>query len=413
MDVICSIGGSDEGRCPRNRLNMFRQAGFSESVLDFNWFNECIVQWEKWEETMDNWRDLLNDWVEEATRQGIHFKIAVAPHFKKEYRIKNAEKRKDALVKEYIRYAGKYGCKFIVIPSLESDSQEKCIKVNRDFYLSLAGLAKDSGITILLRNSLKNHNGHYVRGFFSEPVQTATFIDELNEKSGAEVFGFCLDVGSCNMVGQDIYFFVVSLKSRLKALYLYENDGFHYNRLMPFFAANDEGSQFDWFNLIGSLRGIGFNGMAVVDFSTTLSALPKPLYPAMLRFAYELTEYLARQSGTKYWERQADIEKTLDKYPTRVLFGAGNMSRDYMERYGEKYPPRYVCDNNPKLWGTEFCGLRVHSPDDLKLLPEDCAVFVCNAIYYQDIEQQLSDMGIKNPVARFGDEYTLTNRVKV
>ena len=37
-------------------------------------------------------------------------------------------------------------------------------------------------------------------------------------------------------------------------------------------------------------------------------------------------------------------------------------------------------------------------------MPEECAVFICN-IYYDEIEQQLRDMGIKNPIERFNDEF--------
>ncbi len=395
MEVICSLDGIVGVRYPRNGLNMFRQSGFSESVLDFDWFNECIVQGKKWEETMDNWRALMSVRVEEATRRGIHFKIAVGPHFEKKHRIQNAEKLTDALVKECIRYAGEYGCKFIVIPPLENDSREKCLSVNREFYLSLAGVAKKTRITVLLKNDLKNHNGHYVRGNFSEAAQISAFIDELNEAAGAELFGFCLDTGVCNMAGQNMYDFAVTLGSRLKSLYLYENDGVHYNHIMPFFAANGTGSQFDWLNLIRGLRAVNFSGLAIMDFSATLAALPLSLHPAMLEFAHKVSKYLEWQVG---------MEAALEKYPSRVLFGAGNMCRAYMKCYGKKYPPLYTCDNNSNVWGNEFCGLTVHNPKDLKSLPEDCAIFICN-VYYDEIDRQLREMGIKNPIERFNDEF--------
>ena len=80
------------------------------------------------------------------------------------------------------------------------------------------------------------------------------------------------------------------------------------------------------------------------------------------------------------------------------------MCRAYMKCYGEEFPPLYTCDNNPQVWGTEFCGLSVHAPEDLRSLPEDCAIFICN-IYYEEIEQQLRDMGLKNPIERFNDEF--------
>ena len=30
-----------------------------------------------------------------------------------------------------------------------------------------------------------------------------------------------------------------------------------------------------------------------------------------------------------------------------ILFGAGNMFRDYMISFGDKYPPKFIVDNSP------------------------------------------------------------------
>ena len=48
--------------------------------------------------------------------------------------------------------------------------------------------------------------------------------------------------------------------------------------------------------------------------------------------------------------------------------------------------------------------MTVKDPAELKNLPADCAVLICN-VFYRDIETQLRQMGIKNPVAFFNDEY--------
>ena len=105
-----------------------------------------------------------------------------------------------------------------------------------------------------------------------------------------------------------------------------------------------------------------------------------------------------------YFAWQISIESIIKRYRTRVLFGAGNMCRNYMKCYGEKYKPMFACDNNPAIWGTMFEGLEIKSPEALKILPEDCVVLICN-IYYEEIEKQLHDMGIRNPIERFNDEY--------
>lgn len=83
------------------------------------------------------------------------------------------------------------------------------------------------------------------------------------------------------------------------------------------------------------------------------------------------------------------------------------MCRNYMKNYGEEFPPLFTCDNNSSRWGEEFCGLTIKAPEELKKLPPDCAVFICN-VYYREIEAQLRSMGIKNPIEYFNDEYMPT-----
>ena len=109
------------------------------------------------------------------------------------------------------------------------------------------------------------------------------------------------------------------------------------------------------------------------------------------------------KATAEYFKWQIEIENLLKKYTSIVLFGAGNMCRNYIKCYGEKYPPLFTCDNNQKVWGTNFCGLEVKSPEALKKLPCNCGVFICN-IYYHEIEQQLRDMGVEN-IEFFNDEY--------
>ena len=70
----------------------------------------------------------------------------------------------------------------------------------------------------------------------------------------------------------------------------------------------------------------------------------------------------------------------------------------------EQYPPLFACDNNSNLWETEFEGLVIKNPEELKNLPDDCAIFICN-LYYEEIQEQIEAMGLKNPIEWFNDEY--------
>ena len=80
------------------------------------------------------------------------------------------------------------------------------------------------------------------------------------------------------------------------------------------------------------------------------------------------------------------------------------MCRNYMKCYGKAYPPLYTCDNDEKKWGTKFCGLVIQSPECLRELTEDTVILICN-VYYREIERQLRNMGIANPIEYFNDEY--------
>lgn len=297
--------------------------------------------------------------------------------------------------------------KNIIIQPIVSDIDSLNFNYNKDFFVELASYIVDTGMTILVENQCKNVNGHYVRGFCSDEVEAVNFIDKLNnlaeEKYGQRIvngeeipyFGFCMNTGTCNLCGQNMYDFVVTLGSRIKAVILRDCNGNQDTSMLPFTCVNDNTSQTDWLNLIRGLRKIRFDGELIMDFSDTAAAFSPILKPQLLVLAKSIADYFK-------W--QIEIESLLDKYPSRVLFGAGNMCRNYMKNYGEKYPPLFTCDNNKKIWGQTFEGLEIKNPECLKDVPSDTAIFICN-VFYREIEEQLRGMGLKNPIEYFNDEY--------
>ena len=300
--------------------------------------------------------------------------------------------------KECIAFCGANGVRYIHIPPVTGErTAGREWEINQGFYMSLAAKAEEGGVKILLQNTYRDVNGHLVRGICSNPFEAAEWIDRLNEEAGEEVFGFCLDVGVCSLCGSDIHEFIVTLADRIKAVILRDCDGQHDQSLMPFSCVHREESLTDWMGVIRGLRDIDFDGELIVNCWNTVHAVSHLLRPTLFRFARETGEYIR-------WQIQ--LEQNLKKYKSIVLFGAGNMCRNYMKNYGKKYPPLFTCDNNPKLWGSEFEGLAVRNPEELKTLPEDCGVYICN-MYYREIETQLREMGIKN-IEYFNDEYMPT-----
>lgn len=300
--------------------------------------------------------------------------------------------------REAVRYCGAMGCEYMVVrPISLSSARTEEWRVNRDFYLGLAQTARENHMKILLVNQYALKNGHAVRGACSDGNMAAQWVDMLNHEAGEELFGFCVDVGVCGLCGQDMYEFVRVLGERIKTVIFRDCDGRHEGCMLPFTSVCDGQPRTDWLSLIRGLRQCGFDGKILLSMFDTAVSFSPLLRPALMNLA---------KATAEYFKWQIEIENVLKKYDSVVLFGAGNMCRNYMKCYGDEYPPLFTCDNNERLWGTYFCGLEVKSPETLKMIPENCGVLICN-IYYREIEKQLKDMGIRH-VEFFNDEYMPT-----
>lgn len=285
----------------------------------------------------------------------------------------------------------KCGFLLVELPTQLMENDRDTKQIIYDYFMNIAKIAYEYHVMLLLKNQTKERGGHLIRGFCAEAFDAAEWVDKLNHKLGYDAFGFCVDTGICNICGNDIQTFINVLGSRIKVVILRENDGRKDVSMLPFTCTY---FKTDWLGVIRGLRDIRFDGELAVDCSSTCDSFSPLLRPAL----YPLVKKTA-----EYFKWQIEIENHLKKYKQFVLFGAGNMCRNYMKCYGQKYPPLFTCDNNPKRWGTYFDGLEVKNPEELKKLPKDCCVVICN-IYYQEIEAQLRMMEIEN-IGYFNDEY--------
>lgn len=410
MIISCTPSGIVNRETPARGITSIADAGFEHVLLDLT--IACSpgqlenVGKPKPKETRDQDEVLVSEYPEElhnvmkpmleqCAKKQLHCSIAMSPYLMRNTKRDDLNGLIQKLAEESIKICGQIGCRFLIIrPLFAGIPDNEVWERNREYYLYLANCAKEYDVQILLENQCKDMNGRLVRGICADGYTAAEWVDRLNAEAGEERFGFCMDVGACNLCGQNMYDFIMPLGNRLKAVILRDCDGNTESDLLPFTTGKKRQTQTDWFSLIRGLREIGFDGELVINFAETARAFSHLFRPQLVKLAKLVADYFK-------W--QIEIEKVLKKYPSRVLFGAGNMCKNYMEYYGEKYPPLFTCDNNKKLWDTEFCGLAVKAPEVLKDLPDDCAVFICN-IFYREIETQLRQMGIKNPIEFFNDE---------
>ncbi len=365
-----------------------------------------------------------------ATENGLNLPIAEAPYAAID--LKEDEVDSDVLkelAKETIKAVVEYNRKcsennvnpsychsIIVHPLTVGIDRKDEWEVNKSFYMELAALADelDSNIQILLINKAKDINGHLIRGVCSEPQEAIAWVDNLNEDASCQKpdstgnrkrFGLAFDIGTATLCGQDLYEAITPLGDRLKAVIIRDVDGIHDVSMLPYSACM-KGQQTGWLYLIRALRKVDFDGDIIMDATSTIGGFPDPLKPSVIKLIKETGEFLSWHIG---------MERMVKSTTKRVLFGAGNMCRAYMKDYGEEYPPLFTCDNNSSRWGEEFCGLKIENPEKLKELSEDVTIILCN-IYYDEIEEQIKKMGLKNRIERFSDEYMATfhmDRIKM
>ena len=450
MQTVTAVRSLIDLDRPRQGIADIKKAGFENALLDFSVVcppglleglgkpgfrssRHTIAA-----EEPERLGEPLQEFFRQCREAGVRLPIARAPYLEADTKRKDLEEKLQALALESIRLCGKQGSRHLIVRPLPvrkttehtedgtgsgsfgrnaAGSLQEETEKERDFYLSLAQAAGEHQVMILLESRCRDLGGHPVRGPFCDERETAAFLEELNRLSeerygkwrtpegraqgGAAAdnyFGFCLDVGTMNLCGRNMHDFALVLGKHLRAVTLRDGDGHDETSLLPYTCVRNGQAQTDWLSLIRGLREADFDGMFLMDYGDTAAVCPTALKPYLLG--------LAGAQG-KYFVWQAGMERMLAKHPARVLFGAGNMCRNYMKNYGEAYPPLFTCDNNRALWGTQFCGLEVKPPEALLELSPGCAVYICN-IYYREIEAQLRKMGLKNPVEYFNDEYMPT-----
>lgn len=385
---------------PGQGVRDLRKAGFGSVMLHvgavFPRKKETLKEEQKRKKySPDTIAARYGEYLEACGRAGMHVPLIHAPGASIEADGPDFSEMLYISAEESMKLCRAAGCGCLIMePPYKNGDGDLDYDRNYGYYLRLAPLAKKYGVQVLMKNQVKNLGGHAVRSALSEPSFAADWVDRLNREAGGGVFGFCLDTGRCSLCGNDSQTFVTELGHRLKAVVLSDNDGQNDCPMLPFTYPHEGQTLMHWVGLIRGLREIGFEGELAVDYTGTLSSFPSLLWPAVLQLAREVGDYFHWQIG---------MENSLKKYKRIVLFGAGNMCRNYMKCYGGKYPPLFICDNNPGLWGTSFEGLEVRNPEELRSLPRDCTVVICN-VYYREIEAQLKELGVKS-IGYFNDEY--------
>jgi sugar phosphate isomerase/epimerase len=177
--------------------------------------------------------------------------------------------------------------------SEEAEWEKTC-----EFLEFLAPIARKMGITICIENLYNGVGGHMLEGPCCDAKKAACRIDRLNDKYGAEVFGFCFDTGHANLVGIDFEDFITTLGSRLKVLHIHDNDGISDLHQIPytFTKTRENTSSTDWDGFIRGLKAVKFDKTLSFETAPVLTAFPDKLKGEALSLIANIGRYFAEQT---------------------------------------------------------------------------------------------------------------------
>lgn len=192
-------------------------------------------------------------------------------------------------------------CRYIVVHGFKLTrfygSEEAEWAKTKEFLEYIAPLTIETDSVICVENLYNGQGTHMIEGPCCDARKAAARIDELNEKYGKELFGFCLDTGHANLVGINMEDFITTLGSRLMVLHMHDNDGISDLHQIPytFTRTRENAPILDWDGFIRGMRNIGFDKVLSFETAPVLKAFPDELKEDALHFICAIGKYFAGQ----------------------------------------------------------------------------------------------------------------------
>ena len=171
---------------------------------------------------------------------------------------------------------------FFAYPEIVDDEWEW----NRRMYTALIPALREHGVVCCLENMFTMKGRKVLCGPCASPGEANRWIDALNDIAGERLFGFCLDVGHAQLVGRDIYPFVLELRKNLTCLHIHDNDGEGDEHVFPYTG------MMDWERFCMALRDAGYRGDLSFETFRSMEIYPPELGQDALNLAGATARYL-------------------------------------------------------------------------------------------------------------------------
>lgn len=118
-----------------------------------------------------------------------------------------------------------------------------------------------------------------------------------------------------------------------------------------------------------------------------------PIYLAH-KYLKDSNYILDGKNDRRYYKKWSWNTFVKEKKPI-ILFGAGAVAEEYLNKYGWKENIAFLVDNDRKKQNTSFKGYLVKTPEEILKYKNKIKVLITNKDHEADIESQLQGMGIK------------------
>lgn len=226
-------------------------------------------------------------------------------------------------------------------------------------------------------------------GPYSQASELQKLVDECNHLVHKEMFGISLNFGYMNLISKNFRSEIYLARRSLKHVHINDNDATHNDRQMPYTFTRGRGQiTTDWLRSIGELIRMRYSGWMIFDTVGLWHRSPGELHESFIRLL---------RSVADEWLMQYHLEDEVLNNPDRklILFGSGVMMKNYLDYFGEKYPPAFAVDNSKGKWGTKAYGVPVEAPEKILEIPENERTVLLCCGYYTEIGDQLRKMGVE------------------
>jgi L-ribulose-5-phosphate 3-epimerase len=236
----------------------------------------------------DNWKKMIEDAGEAASRNGIVFSRAHVPSgpildqgLDGEIYLERVKRSLEGSALLGIKWSAVH---IADIPGPYSREHIKLIqKSNLDFYRKLFSTMERHDIGILIENSTDKHaaapNRRRYCSTAEEMLDTIQFFNH-------PLVGACWDTGHANMQHLDQYEQVMMLGKTLKAIHVHDNNGDVDQHLLPF-----QGNM-KWEPFIKALADVGYEGDFAFEAYDSVRRTPGPLKKSISELMYKTGLYL-------------------------------------------------------------------------------------------------------------------------